>query len=134
LTVDDDWPWGFLIIVGLFAWFFWVPYSWTNAVWYAVKYRVSIDQVHTDDKPSDCDWGRAPLGNKACHFKAVVTAYNAAGVVVGGDDAPKYGHDSKTGQPIVSYDDGKTWAWLPASAIPDPKIKTVTIRWAKVTD
>ena len=52
--------------------------SWTNAVWYAVKYSVSIDQIHTDDKPSDCDWGRAPLGNKACHFKAVVTAYNAA--------------------------------------------------------
>jgi hypothetical protein len=37
-------------------------------------------------------------------YEAAVNAYNAAGGLVGGDQAPKYGRDGKTAKPIVSYD------------------------------
>jgi hypothetical protein len=132
LTGNDGWL-GFLFILGLLAWFL-VPESWTNGVWYGVRYGVNYDQVHTSDKPSDCDWSRSPLGNKGCRFKRIVKAYNKAGEVVGGDDAPRYSLDDNMGKPIVSYDQGKTWAWWPAPFTPDPKIKTVEVRWIKVTD
>jgi hypothetical protein len=123
----------YLIIVGLFAWFVLLPYSWTNAIRYAIKFKVAVNQVHTDDKPSDCDWTRAPLGNKGCHFKAIVNTFNAAGESLGGDDAPKYRRDSKTGKAIVSYDRGKTWdSW--EGPIPDMQVKSVEIWWDKVTE
>jgi len=72
-----------------------------------------IDQVHTNDKPSDCDWSRAPLGNKGCSYKAVVYAYNAAGYLVAGD---KY-----------------VQGWAP-QATADPKVKTVRVEWTKVAE
>jgi hypothetical protein len=59
------------------------PHSWINAIWYAVEYNVGPNQVHTSDKPSDCDWSRAPLGNKGCRYNSTVGAYNTAGVLVG---------------------------------------------------
>jgi hypothetical protein len=62
-----------------------------------------------------------------------VKAYNAAGVLVGGEDAPKYGHDTKTGRPIISYDDGKTWDWYSEANVPDPKVASVKVFWLKVT-
>lgn len=105
-----------------------------DILWYAAEYNVSIDQVHIGDQPTDCDWMRAPLGGKGCHFKAIATGYNVPGDVVAGDGAPKYGHDTNTGKPIISYDNGETWAWFPGSAIPDLRIKTVEVRWEKVTE
>lgn len=122
---------GGLAMLGVFAWIFMTAgYSWPNAFWYGVVYHVGIDAVHTSDRPTDCDWTRAPLGSKGCSYKATVDGYNAAGQLVAGDDAPKYGND-KTGSPIVSYDSGKTW-W-PVSA-PDLKVRTVEVRWIKVTE
>jgi hypothetical protein len=128
------------IAVGLLVWAFW-PDSWTNTLnswtdtlWYAAEYKVSMDNVHTNKKPKDCDWMRAPLGDKGCHFKRIVAAFNASGEQVGGDDAPKYSRDTKTGKPIVSYDNGKTWGWFPAPEAPDLKVKNVEVRWTKVTD
>jgi hypothetical protein len=53
-----------LVVVGVFAWIF-MPDSWTNAIWYGAQYKVSFNEVHTSrNKPSDCDWGYAPLGRK----------------------------------------------------------------------
>lgn len=113
--MSDDGGWvGGLIVLAVLAWVF-MPDSWTNAIWYGVKYKISVDQVYTSNKPSDCDWGRAPLGKKGCYYKAVVGAFNAAGDLVGGDNAPKYSI-STTGKPIISYDDGKTW-WSGPSRI-----------------
>jgi hypothetical protein len=108
--------------------------SWTNALWYGLQYGVAPASVHTSDKPSDCDWSRSPLGNKGCYYKAVVSAFNAAGDLVRGDGAPKYGKDNKTGKPIISYDDGKTWAWSYADATPDLGVKTVRVEWIKVNE
>jgi hypothetical protein len=129
---------GFL---GLCAWIFlpnsWtnvIWYSWTNAIWYGVQYSVPFDQVHTSNKPSDCDWRRAPLGRKGCHYKATVQGFNAAGNLVAGEYAPKYGNDVRTGKPIVSSDGGKTWIWSLADAIPDRTVKTIRVEWVKVTE
>jgi hypothetical protein len=123
---------GPLIILGICGWIFYA--GGINKAWYSLKYSVFPDAVHIDAQPSDCDFMHAPLGSKGCHYKAVVTAYNATGAVVGGDDAPKYSHDTKTGKPIISYDNGKTWDWLTAGDVPDPVIKSVIVTWVKATD
>jgi hypothetical protein len=88
--------------------------------------------MHIDPQPSDCDFIHAPLGDKGCHYEASVAAYNSAGQVVGGDRAPKYGHDQKTGKPIVSDDNGHTW-WLLDNE-PDKKVQSVVVTWSKVTE
>ena len=129
---DEGWG-AALLALGVCAWFF-LPDSWTSAIWYGAQYKVHASQVHTSDKPSDCDWSRAPLGNKGCYYKAVVGAFNAAGDLVSGDDAPKYGKDSKTGKPIISYDDGKTWRRSHLDDTPDLRIKTVRVEWIKINE
>ncbi len=122
-----------LIGLGLCAWVF-MPPSWTNAIWYGVQYKVSFNEVYTSNKPSDCDWTYAPLGKKGCYYKAVVSAFNEAGDLVGGEGAPKYSKDTKTGKPIISYDDGKTWTWSYADATPDLRVKTVRVEWIKLNE
>src|SRR5258708_38454293 len=68
-----------------------------------------VADAHT--KPNDCDFIHAPLGDKGCSYKAHVKVYNADGVLVAGENAPKYGSDTKTAKPIISYDGGKNWDW-----------------------
>ncbi len=106
---DDSSLGGFiaLIILALIVWFI-LPARWTDPLLYSTEYSVNANQVHWNAKPTDCDFIHAPLGDKACHYKKTVTAYNAAGYVVAGHDAPKYSHDTNTGKPIISYDNGKT--------------------------
>ncbi len=58
-----------------------------------MRFGVSPDKVHAAAKPTDCDFMRAPLGSKGCHYEAVVTAYDARGVLV---------DDSKPHQTIES--------------------------------
>jgi len=40
---------------------------------YAIYYNVGLGSVHVDRKPSDCEWGHAPIGDKACHYKKQVS-------------------------------------------------------------
>jgi hypothetical protein len=111
-----------------------MPDSWTNGIWYGAQYKVPFRDVHTSNRPSDCDWTYAPLGKKACYYKAVVGAFNAAGDLVGGDNAPQYGKDTKTGKPIISYDGGKSWRWSSADATPDLSVKSVKVEWIKLNE
>jgi hypothetical protein len=120
-----------LVVLGVLALYFFVPASWTNGAWYGVRYNVEPGKVDTDPRPKDCDFIHAPLGDKGCSYKAHVRAYNAAGVLVGGEDAPKYGHDTKTGKPILSYDDGKTWDWYSEAKVPDPTVASVRVFWLR---
>ena len=78
-------------------------------LWLARVYKVSTDQVHVNKKPIDCDYHYAPVGYKGCQYKSVVKAYDKAGWLVGGDGVPIYSHDARTGKPIESDDNGKTW-------------------------
>jgi hypothetical protein len=36
---------------------------------YALQYDVPKERVYLQKKPTACDWGTAPLGNKHCHYK-----------------------------------------------------------------
>ncbi len=62
---------------------------------WAARYGVAFTKVTVQDKPTLCDWGHAPLGNKSCHYERIVSR--------------KVVTLSTQGKPIVSYDDGKTW-------------------------
>jgi len=126
---SDESGCGFIVLAVVGVYFF-APASWTNAVWYGVKYKVGLSEVHTDAKPTDCDFMHAPLGNKDCSYVAHVKAYNAKGVLVAGEDAPKYGRDTKTRDPIVSYDGGKNWDWYPGD-FPDLTVASVQVFWRK---
>jgi hypothetical protein len=118
-----------LVLLAVAGFYFFTPASWINAIWYGVEYKVSPGDVHTDAKPSDCDFMHSPLGDKGCSYKAHVKAYNSSGVLVDGE-APKYGRDTKTGSPIISYDGGKSWNWY-AADLPDPKVASVQVFWLK---
>ncbi len=39
---------------------------------YAAKYEVSDDKVYVESKPHDCEWDKAPIGKKYCHFNSVI--------------------------------------------------------------
>jgi hypothetical protein len=122
---------GWLVLIGIGLWIF-LPDSWINPLWYSLKYSVDSNRVkvHTNDKPSNCDWTYAPLGNKGCQYDRVVTAYNAARDVKAVDATmPKRSRD-KDGKPIISYDGGKTWKWLGPATI----IKKVDVDWLKATE
>jgi hypothetical protein len=101
---------------------------------FSIKYSVSPDKVHVDAKPTDCDFNRAPLGDKGCHYEKFVEACNASGVVVAGTDAPIYIRDPQTRKPIISYDGGNTWSWMTTVDVPNPKVDSVKVTWRKVTD
>ena len=40
---------------------------------YHYKYYVSEDHIFIDEKPHDCAFDRAPIGNKYCHYDEQVT-------------------------------------------------------------
>lgn len=88
---------------------FWVWIAWSvfsfvqDSVWeskfrYAAYYNVRNEQITLVKKPHDCDFLKAPIGSKECHFDKVVAV-------------TKVSKDIKTGRPVVSHDDGKTWDW-----------------------
>ena len=115
----------FGVVFAMAVWFGPVGISWLdwmNVIWYSVKYEVSIDQVHMGTKPTDCDWGHAPLGDKGCHFQATVIAYNTAGYIV----------------PAIAWKkELDTTGLIPltgSNPADDLKIKSVEVRWTKVMD
>lgn len=55
-----------------------------SAYGYAFKYDVSPDQVDVEPKPHDCEFMKAPVGNKYCHFeKEVDTVKDERGEITG---------------------------------------------------
>jgi hypothetical protein len=126
---------GGFIVLGIVCCFVWpiLPDRWTDTNKYSNYYQIDSAQVHWNNRPTDCDFMHAPLGDKHCHYKKTVTAYNAAGYPVAGHDAPKGAKDAY-GNAIISYDEGKTWTAV--SGIPnlDLTVKTVEIGWTKVKD
>jgi hypothetical protein len=49
-----------------------LPDSVTQPVRYAAEYSVDQSHVFIEKKPTDCDWGHAPIGSKDCHYDKVV--------------------------------------------------------------
>jgi hypothetical protein len=102
-----------LAIIGAGIWWI-LPDSWTDPIKYSLIYdKVDSSNVLYTEKPKDCDFMHAPLGDKGCHYKKAVNGFNAAGYRIVGEDTPRYSNDKHTDKAIVSYDDGKTWDFLP---------------------
>ncbi len=105
-----------------------------DVLYYSWKYKISSDHVHISKKPIDCDYYFAPVGYKGCQYKSVAKAYDKQGWLIAGDGAAIYSHDTKTGKPIVSDDNGKTWELIDPDDVPDPKVNSVVVSWVKVPD
>jgi hypothetical protein len=111
-----------LVVVILFALSYWIPEIWYSKIRYSWSYGVSTDQVTIEKKPTDCDFLRAPLGSKDCHYDRQVSAIE---VKTDNSDPAKY--------PVnyVSFDDGKTW--VVDDAVP-PTRPQVLVSWNKIED
>lgn len=100
-----------------------IPDDWRLR--YAVMYRVPITSVVVEDKPKSCNWGRAPIGDKGCHYEAItwITRWST----------------SANGKPIVSYNDGETWDEFsvgedtPKAALDRPS-ELVEVSWKRIVD
>jgi hypothetical protein len=80
--------------------------SLAEKVRYSIQYEVPMGQVKRTPKPSSCDWGYAPLGEKGCHWEKVISGLNANGDLVAGTDAPVFSTDKNTGKPIMIKEKG----------------------------
>jgi hypothetical protein len=68
-----------LVFVGMPGYLIWV--NLPDSIRYAMIYQVKRSQIHIDKEPTDCDWGRAPLGDKGCHYKKDVNPIKYNGQV-----------------------------------------------------
>jgi len=105
-----------------------VPWCW-DAAWhskwrYAFEYGVNTSQIEISKKPHDCEFLTAPVGEKHCDYEVDVSTLSWA--------------TSTTGQPIASYDEGKTWStFSPDANVTVPKYPTVQkayVSWEKKED
>jgi|SRR6516225_3285980 len=86
--------------------------GWHSKYRYAWQCEVNTSKVHIENKPHDCEFLTAPLGEKNCDYEPAVGTLRWA--------------TSTTGQPIASYDEGKTWStFTPESNVRVPKYPTV---------
>jgi len=117
---DDSGSW-----VVCFAIFYFV-YIGCSAAWhskarYAMQYGVAYDKVYKSNKPHDCDFLAAPIGEKNCHYDADVQKKSVRTAV------------TTTGNPIVSYDNEQNW-YLNDSNPPAKPESSVTVAWQKVEE
>jgi hypothetical protein len=66
----DSFGWlGTLIMAGIIflGWLWWSPKAW-----YEIRYSVPAEHVFIDPEPHDCEFMKAPIGNKYCHYEKVV--------------------------------------------------------------
>lgn len=114
-------------VVLVLGWIFWMVTMAVlhSKVRYFVEYGapndISYGQVTKDDIPHDCDWLKAPLGDKECHYEANVQIIRT-------------GRDVNSGRPIYSYDDGKTWLWNDSANGSEAVKSSVYVGWNKVED
>jgi hypothetical protein len=107
----------------IFLWLCWLALSYLLPEWrikYALRYQTPYDHVTIQDQPTSCDFLRAPIGEKGCHFEKVISTARWA--------------KSATGTAIVSNDDGKTWRF--ADPPPNTRIPTtfIWVEWNKVEE
>ena len=66
---------------------------------YAFVNDTSEENVHVAPRPTDCDWGHAPLGDKGCHYEKQVLISD-------------YRSDALR-KVTLTEDGGKTWTEIP---------------------
>jgi hypothetical protein len=98
---------------------------WHSRLRYFIQYnvnpnRVRYDNVFVGKQPHDCDFLAAPIGEKYCEYKPVVTTTRWA--------------TSTTGVPIVSYAGGPWNQFTPYTGafVPlQPMVVAVVVSWQK---
>lgn len=113
------WIAGALVLFGLW------DGLWYSRLAYRLYYSLNDNQLSIEKKPHDCDFWKAPIGEKDCHYKRVVSI-------------TEIGTSATTHAPVISYDGGKTWG----NYIPDPGTKvpqnatvtSVSVTWEKVKE
>ena len=111
------------VLVAIWIWYLAVD-LW-HAKWrYALTYDVDSEKVIIEKMPHDCAFLAAPLGEKYCHYDREVSTLRWA--------------TSQSGNPIVSYDEGKSWTpFTPDSSVIVPKTDTVEkvyVSWKKIDE
>jgi hypothetical protein len=48
---------------------------WTDKAWYSVRYDAEFKNIAVEKRPLDCDFFRAPLGNKGCEYKKTTNVF-----------------------------------------------------------
>jgi hypothetical protein len=66
MSSDDVLGYGFWIVLVLVVLGWHTDYAVKAR--YAMKYDTSTDKVTLEDKPINCDFWTAPMGNKGCHY------------------------------------------------------------------
>jgi len=124
LAIKDQWTTGKIVAVLIVVY---LLLSWTFDIWYskwryALSYGVDADKVTIDTRPHDCNFLAAPIGDKYCDYERQVSTVRWA--------------TSMEGNPIVSYDEGKTWdTFTPDGTVPVPKqptVEAVFVTWKKI--
>ena len=109
-----------LLFFGLWIIIYTLPLVFSESPWaYALRYSADLSQVQILPKPADCDFLRAPIGFKGCHYEKSI-------------QVTRYKTDAQSGNTFVSYDDGKTWA--AAEAGQKPGSTQVHVGWDRVVD
>lgn len=49
-----------------------ILYECSPQQWYAMQNNIPVERVSVQPKPHDCEFMKAPLGDKNCHFERVV--------------------------------------------------------------
>jgi hypothetical protein len=124
-AIKDKWTtpqWIAMILVGIGLWS--LPGDIWHSKWrYAFSYGIPSSQLYVQDKPHDCAFLAAPLGEKYCHYERTISTTRWA--------------KSTEGNPIISYDDGKTWSNFDPTGESVPQystVKAVYIGWEKKED
>jgi hypothetical protein len=134
----QEFGWVGLVIVGCLA-FAGIADMWNSKLRYSSWYNVGYDQVTIQKKPTDCNFFRAPMGEKGCHYDRQVTIVKVdnsnvwGGQSISYDSGENWIHTAKNeyGMPIVSRDGGKTWSTDSVPAHAEPQ---VIISWDRVDE
>ncbi len=93
-----------LAIIGAGIWWI-LPDSWTDPIKYSWIYdKVTSSNVLYTEKPKDCDFMHAPLGDKGCHYKKVVNGFNAAGYLIVCYNSPCSSNNKQTDNVVVKVE------------------------------
>jgi hypothetical protein len=111
--------WYLITITAIFWFGYYTP-------WWLHSYTgVAASHIRIFNKPHDCEYDTAPLGNKWCHYEPDLQI--TLGAV-----------DPDTKRPLVSYDYGP-WQWVTLPPGSDPyqwaeQTSQVTVTWKRVEE
>lgn len=122
-----------LVGIAVFGWMAWSLFGWVmpdDSKWkYVVTNNVPYDHVTISPRPTDCDFDRSPIGNKACHYEKQVAVIPPCITGVNALD----------GTPLMSCDQGHSWETATGSHQNPPAVinqkrteGSVIVTWEKV--